>query len=103
MAMHNFTVSASIQILPIGTSNHPYAWVDEAIAIIQKSGLRHRVQAFDTVVEGTYPAIMSLIDQINQQLCSAGCEEWITHLQIQIRSNQSITSAEKLEKYPENQ
>lgn len=101
--MHDFTVSASIQILPIGTHTHPYSWVDEAIAIIQKSGLRYRVQAFDTIVEGEYPAIMALIDQINQQLCSAGCEEWITHLQIQIRSNQSITSTEKLEKYPENQ
>jgi len=97
--MHNFIVSASFQILPIGTHQHPYAWVDEAIAIIQKSGLSHRVQAFDTVVEGTYPEIMALIDQINQHLCSAGCEEWITHLQMQMRSNASITSAEKLEKY----
>jgi len=96
---HNYIVSASIQILPIGTHQHPYVWVDAAIEIIQKSGISHRVQAFDTVMEGTYPEIMAVIDQINQQLCYAGCEEWITHLQIQIRSNASITSAEKLEKY----
>ncbi|MBU3745647.1 MAG: thiamine-binding protein [Sediminibacterium sp.] len=101
--MHDFIVSASIQILPIGTQRHPYAWVDEAIAIIQKSGIDYRVQAFDTVVEGKYAAVMAVIDQINHQLCNAGCEEWITHLQIQIRSNTAITVAEKLEKYPENQ
>lgn len=101
--MRNYIVSASIQILPIGTQTHPYVWVDEAIAIIQNSGLTYRVQAFDTVVEGMYPEVMALIDQINQQLSEAGCEEWISHLQIQIRSNASVTSAEKLVKYPGNQ
>ena len=101
--MHQYIVSASIQILPIGTHMQPYAWVDEAITIIKKSGISHRVQAFDTVLEGNYAEVMAVIDQINQHLCNAGCEEWIAHLQIQIRGKDSITAAEKLKNYLGNE
>lgn len=93
--MHTHTICASIQILPLATELHPYQWVEEAIAVIQASGIQHQVNAFDTVLEGTYREVMQVIEQVNDQLCSQGCEEWITHLQIQIRSQQGVTTSEK--------
>ncbi|HEU4901679.1 MAG TPA: thiamine-binding protein, partial [Flavisolibacter sp.] len=66
--MHNHTINASIQLLPIVQDRHPYDWVDEAIAIIQQSGIRHEVGPFATVVEGTYEDVIRVIHQINEHL-----------------------------------
>ena len=97
--MHHFTINAAIQLLPIVEDRHPYQWVDEAIAIIQQSGIKHQVGPFATVVEGTYADVMEVINQINEHLVQQGCAEWITSVQIQIRSSGSITGDEKTEKF----
>jgi len=97
--MHNYTINASIQILPIVLDKHPYLWVDEAIAIIQQSNVKYEIGAFDTVVEGNYYDVIKLINDINEYLYSKGCNEWITNVQIQIRSNGNITGDEKTGKF----
>jgi len=97
--MHNYTINASIQLLPIMQDRHPYEWVDEAIAIIQQSGIRHEVGPFATVVEGSYQEVMDVVHRINEHLASRGCAEWITSLQLQLRSGSAITGKEKTEKF----
>ncbi len=44
--MHQFIVNATIQVLPLAQDKHPYEWVDEAIHIIQQSGIKYEVRAF---------------------------------------------------------
>lgn len=97
--MHNYTVNASIQLVPIVQDRHPYEWVDEVIALIQQSGIHYEVGAFATVVEGSYAEVMKLVEQINEHLVERGCAEWITNLQIQVRSNGPITGTEKTQKF----
>ncbi len=97
--MHQFIVNASIQILPIVQDKHAYEWVDEAIEIIQQSGIKHEVGAFTTVLEGTYDDVMKVIQAVNEHLCSRGCHEWISSIQIQIRSGGDMTVDEKMEKF----
>jgi uncharacterized protein YqgV (UPF0045/DUF77 family) len=97
--MHQHIVNASIQIVPIVQDRHPYEWVDEAIAIIQQSGIQYDVGPFATVVEGTYPEVMAVIHNINEYLYSKRCAEWITSVQIQVRSGGDITGDEKTEKF----
>ena len=97
--MHNYTINASIQLLPIVRDRHPYDWVDEAIAVIQQSGIKHEVGPFATVLEGNYTEVMDVINWVNEYLVEKGCEEWITSLQIQIRSKGAITGSEKTEKF----
>jgi len=97
--MHSYIINASIQILPVVQDKHPYEWVDEAIAVIQKSNLKYEVDAFSTVVEGKYSDVMQLINDINEYLYSRECNEWITSVQIQIRSKGDITGDEKTEKF----
>jgi len=97
--MHNFIVNASIQLLPIVQDRHPYDWVDEAIAVIQGSGIKHEVGPFATVIEGTYEEVMKVIHDVNEYLYERGCAEWISSLQIQIRSAGPITGNEKTAKF----
>lgn len=97
--MHSYIVNASIQIVPIVTDRHPYEWVDEAIAIIQQSGIKYEVGPFSTTLEGNYNDVMNMVHQVNEFLYQKNCAEWISNLQIQIRSNSDITGAAKTEKF----
>ena len=97
--MHSYIINASIQILPVVQDRHPYEWVDEAIAVIQKSNVKYEVGAFSTVVEGKYNDVMKVINDINEYLYSRECNEWITSVQIQIRSKGDITGDEKTDKF----
>jgi uncharacterized protein (TIGR00106 family) len=94
--MHSFIVNASLQILPIVKDKHPYEWVDEAIAIIQTSGIKYEVGPFATVLEGTYEEVMTVINKVNEFLYSKGCAEWISSIQIQLRCDRDITADEKV-------
>jgi uncharacterized protein (TIGR00106 family) len=97
--MHQYIVNASIQIVPIVQDKHPYEWVDEAIEIIQQSGIKHDVGAFATVLEGTYEEVMKVIEAVNEHLYKRGCHEWISSIQIQIRSGGDMTADEKTAKF----
>jgi uncharacterized protein (TIGR00106 family) len=97
--MHQHIINASIQIVPIVQDRHPYEWVDEAIEIIKKSGIKYEVGPFATVVEGTYDNVMSVVNNINDYLLEKNCSEWIANVQIQIRSNGDITSGDKTAKH----
>ena len=97
--MHQYIVNASLQILPVVQDRHPYEWVDEAISIIQQSGVKYEVGAFATTLEGTYDDVMKVVHDVNEYLLQKGCAEWIANVQVQIRSNDDITGDEKTEKF----
>ncbi|PWT94623.1 MAG: hypothetical protein C5B52_19540 [Bacteroidetes bacterium] len=97
--MHNYIINASIQIVPVVQDRHPYEWVDEAISVIEKSGIKYEVGPFGTVLEGTYAEVMKVIGDVNEFLYSRNCPEWISNLQIQIRSKSGITAEEKTSKF----
>jgi uncharacterized protein (TIGR00106 family) len=97
--MHEFIVNASLQIIPIVEDKHPYEWVDEAITIIQESGLVYDVGPFATVLEGTYDQVMRVIHDVNEYLLQKGCAEWITNIQLQVKANGDITGDSKTAKF----
>ena len=97
--MHNYIINASIQIVPIVQDKHPYEWVDEAISVIQKSGVKYEVGPFATVLEGSYNEIISVVNAVNEYLYQQNCSEWILNVQLQIRSKADVTASEKIEKY----
>lgn len=97
--MHSHIISASIQIIPLAQDRHPYAWVDEAIAIIKASGIKYKVGAFATVVEGNYNMVMQVVHDVQEHLFRSGCAEWVAQLQLQVRAGGDITAEEKTAKY----
>ena len=99
LVMHSFIVNASIQIVPIVQDRHPYEWVDEAINVIKRSGIKYEVGPFATVIEGTYNEVWNVIHSINEYLVERKCAEWISNIQLQIKSEGDITSEEKINKH----
>ena len=97
--MHQFIVNASLQILPLDQQKHPYQWVDDAIDVIRKSGIKYEVGPFATVLEGTYFEVMSVVNSVNEYLSSENCHEWIANVQIQIRAAADMSGDEKTAKY----
>ncbi len=101
--MHHFIVNASLQIIPVVQDKHPYEWVDEAIEIIRQSSIKYEVGAFSTTLEGNYDEVMKVIHDVNEYLLAKGCPEWISNIQLQVRSKGDITGDEKISKYKANQ
>jgi len=97
--MHQHTINASLQVVPLAQDKHPYAWVDEAIEIIQQSGLKYQVGAFATEIEGTHEEVLKLVTAINNYLQEKGCAEWILNVQLQMRCDSAITGDEKKAKF----
>ena len=97
--MHNKIINASIQLLPIVNDKHPYRWVDEAIDLVSRSGIKYQVGPFSTVLEGSYAEVMSVVNAVNEYLYQQNCSEWILNVQLQIRSKDDVTVSEKIEKY----
>jgi uncharacterized protein (TIGR00106 family) len=97
--MHNYIVNASLQIVPVVQDKHPYEWVDEAIAVIKASGIKYEVGPFATILEGTYAEVMKVVNDVNEYLQTQDCNEWITNLQLQVRSKEDITAGDKVEKF----
>ena len=87
-------------MIPIAQDGpHPYEWIDKAIAIIQSSGVSYKVGPFATVLEGNYREVMEVIHAVNELLLSQGCPEWISNIQLQIRSDRDITASEKTSRF----
>lgn len=97
--MHQYIVNASLQIVPIVEDRHPYDWVDEAITIIEDSGIVYDVGPFATVLEGTYEQVLKVITDVNEYLLQKGCAEWISNIQIQVRATADITGDSKTSKF----
>ena len=97
--MHHHIINATIQVIPISSDKHPYEWVDEAITVIQNSGIHYEVGPFATVLEGKYDQVIKVIHDVNEYLLAKNCPEWISNVQLQIRNNGDITGLEKTEKF----
>ncbi len=93
--MHNHTITAALQIVPLVQDKHPYEWVDEVITIIKSSGLPCEVNAFSTTIEGSYDAVMEVFHSVQQHLYKKNCAEWLVNLQLHIRAKGGVTCNEK--------
>jgi len=96
--MINYKVNVAVQLLPLGT-NEAYAKVDEAIALIEKSGIKYKVCPFETVLEGDYDEIMQLVKDIQLHCLANGVMDTICNLKIQMRAGADVTIADKMENY----
>ncbi|HNX55634.1 MAG TPA: MTH1187 family thiamine-binding protein [Prolixibacteraceae bacterium] len=92
-------INLAIQVLPRSKDKGTYELVDVAIELIQKSGLNYQVCPFETVIEGPYDEVISLVKEIHEAVYAAGADEMITNLKIQTRKNQDVFIDDKMNKY----
>ena len=91
-------INAAIQLLPIGAKKNRYGIIDEAIALIQSSGLVYTICPFETVVEGESDAVYKLIQTIQTETLKNNCDELIINIKIHAATRDVLIS-EKMAKY----
>jgi uncharacterized protein (TIGR00106 family) len=96
--MNSTTINLALQVLPSSLKNHPYDIVDEAIKVIEQSGLKYKVTPFETVIEGHYDEIMNLVKRVQEACYKAGADSLMTYIKIQ-SSRRDVTIEDKMAKY----
>jgi len=92
-------INLGIQIVPKSKMLDSYALVDEAIAVIQQSGVRYTVTPFETVMEGPQDRLMEIAKQAQDAVLAAGADEVLVYYRMQIRKDSDVTMDEKTGKY----
>ena len=70
----------SIQIIPEHEDTVVIPLVDEAIRIIDDSGLKYQVNPLETTIEGDMNACLILIEQINERMVELECKSIISQV-----------------------
>jgi uncharacterized protein YqgV (UPF0045/DUF77 family) len=91
-------VHVAIQIVPI-SKEHPYPIIDKAIAVIDQSGLEYRVGAMETVIQGEYDVIMSVIKKAQEVCLDAGADEIVVTMKVHAKRAGDVSWGDKLSKY----
>ncbi|RPD38158.1 thiamine-binding protein [Chitinophaga barathri] len=97
--MHQHNINLALQILPQVPSEQVYAVVDEAIAVIQQSGVKYRVCPFETVMEGPYDLLMDIVKRTQEVCFKAGAGQLLVYIKIQNNSAGPVTIEDKTGKY----
>lgn len=70
----------SIQIIPEHQQTGVIPLVDEAISIIDQSGLKYEVHPLETTIEGDLNTCLILIEQINERMVELECDSIISQI-----------------------
>lgn len=94
------TVNLAIQFLPLRyPKDKAYEIVDAAIAVVQKSGLKYAVGAFETTVEGSYEAVFALLDLMQEAARNAGADELLINMKLHRSFVEDLHITDKTGKY----
>jgi uncharacterized protein YqgV (UPF0045/DUF77 family) len=92
-------INLGIQIIPKSKNLDSYWLVDQAIQVIQKSGIKHLVTPFETVMEGTQNELMEIAKDAQQAVLDAGADEVLVYYRMQIKKNEDVSIEDKIGKY----
>lgn len=73
----------SIQIIPKtpnGEDTIPF--VDDAIAIIEASGVKYQVNPLETTMEGELSVLFNIIEKMNEEMTQNGCLSVISQIKV---------------------
>lgn len=96
--MSDKNVNLSLQVVPINTTN-AYPMIDAAIYAIKRSGVKHEVQAFSTLMEGTLPALWQAVLDAKEAAMEAGANELVLNIQVHLKKDKDVALNEKTEKF----
>lgn len=96
----NKIVNLALQVLPMGQPKpEAYAVVDEAIKVIQQSGLKYEVCPFETVIEGTYGEVMQVVTDVQEACFEAGATDLLVYIKLQRSATKDVAIEDKTGKY----
>ncbi|WP_078392527.1 thiamine-binding protein [Shouchella patagoniensis] len=80
------TVLAGIQLMPNNKDDHTDGTVGKILEVIEQSGLRHQVGPLETVVEGDFDSVMTVLRNAHRKAVDAGAEEIMTNVKMHYRT-----------------
>lgn len=92
--------NVSIQVIPraSGAKEELYALVDEAIKVIEASGVKYEVGPMETTMEGDYDELMKIVKEAQEAVVAAGSDRVVTIVKIDY-CPEGVTIEEKVGKY----
>ncbi|MCE7990352.1 MAG: thiamine-binding protein [Roseivirga sp.] len=96
--MTNHQINLGVQIIPIADAAKCYPIIDQCIALIQQSGIAYQVTAFETILEGPYEELMSLIDLL-YELALSMSEELVINIRLHAKNGQDVFGTDKTAKF----
>lgn len=91
-------LNLSLQVVPVNHAN-AYPIIDEAIAVIQNSGLKYEVQPFSTIIEGHWEEVWALVSKVKEIALNAGADELILNIQVHLKKDKDVSFEEKIAKF----
>lgn len=91
-------VNLALQVIPGTKDIHPYAVVDKAIEVIQKSGIKYEVGAMETTMEGELDTLLEIVKDAQEACIAAGAERVMTYVKIEYNPS-GVSLDGKLAKY----
>ncbi len=91
-------VNLSFQLVPVNEKN-AYPIIDEAIAVIQASGVRYKVTPFATILEGELSELLQIVIEAKEAALTAGAEELLLNIQIHLKKGESVAFEDKTRKF----
>lgn len=95
--MHD--VNVAFQMIPRAEGKDIYSIVDEAIKVVQESGVKYEVCPFETVMEGDLDDLLDIVKRAQEACVKAGASDVFTNIKIQYSAHRSVTIDEKVHKY----
>lgn len=91
-------VNLALQVIPGTKDIHPYAVVDKAIEVIQKSGVKYEVGPMETTMEGELDTLLDIVKEAQEACIAAGADRVMTYVKIEYNPS-GVSMDEKLSKY----
>ncbi len=88
-------IHLALQVVPLDGSAEVYSMIDEAIRVIEDSGLKYMITPMETVMQGSYEDVMRVSRKAQEALISKGCTEFLVNIKMHIRTDADVTMEEK--------
>ena len=92
-------INASIQVVPLTKIEEAIPIIDKAISLIQNSGLKYSVGAFETTLEGEYEKVQNLLRNIEDFCYSKKDIQFLVYTKLHICGGENITVESKTSKF----
>ncbi|MES2620515.1 MAG: thiamine-binding protein [Bacteroidota bacterium] len=92
-------INATIQVVPLTKIDEAFPIIDKAILMIQNSGLKYTVCAFETVIEGEYEPVQQLLRQVQDFCYSQNETQFLIYTKYHVCGGEHISADSKTSKF----
>ncbi|HLP21561.1 MAG TPA: thiamine-binding protein [Chitinophagales bacterium] len=92
-------VNASVQVVPLTQIDQAFPVIDKAIALIQQSGLKYTVGAFETTIEGEYEPVQQLIRTIEDFCYAQNGIQFLVYKKMHVHGGGHVLAENKTGKF----